>query len=636
MKKITWYINRLKAMNPLEILWRLQQKRLQQSEKATLYKSRQPVFKAALQKRLSLLTPHAERIYINEDNQSFSLFWEQSLFEKFPYSEFETRWNAGFQTDQNWPYDACSYDIQISQREDIGDIRTNWELSRHYQFCGLSKNYYLTGDSAYLEKLSELFYDWNDKNRFLCGVEWTSAMEIAIRVNSWIYTYCFLSLAFKKHGTQDRQLLSDLSHGILIMTDYILKHRARYSSANNHLIVEMYAVATAGIFYDYEPFFKTAFRILTEELNRQNTSDGVNREMSLHYQSFVMEAYGLLLLNCRHNGLKFPEASLKMLSKMSEFLCDCCGNFGETVVFGDNDEGKILDLSGKAFDHYRYVLELMSLLLDRRYLDLDNLNENLCWLFGSKDLTKAKNKPLYESAPVRCYREGGYTLLRSKSRIILIGIDHADLGFGSLAAHGHADALSFQMFVNGKPVFCDPGTYNYHISKKLRDDLRKTQNHNTVCIDNKDQSQILGAFLWGRKAQCRLTELKDGEQGVKLSAKQNGYAPIAVARRFHFNRENELSVTDIIKGTADGFGTFVFSPDCTLKITGKNTAEAESASSKICIEFCGNIELSVTAVPYSESYCSLKETTALRYAFTAEDAAEITAKITVFDTFSER
>lgn len=26
---------------------------------------------------------------------------------------------------------------------------------------------------------------------------------------------------------------------------------------------------------------------------------------------------------------------------MSEFMCDCCGECGETVVFGDNDEGKI-------------------------------------------------------------------------------------------------------------------------------------------------------------------------------------------------------------------------------------------------------------------------------------------------------
>ena len=73
---------------------------------------------------------------------------------------------AGFQTENVWPTDQCSYDISISQREDIGDIRTNWELNRHYQFAGMAKSFYVTGDFSILEELQELFYDWNNKNHF--------------------------------------------------------------------------------------------------------------------------------------------------------------------------------------------------------------------------------------------------------------------------------------------------------------------------------------------------------------------------------------------------------------------------------------------------------------------------------------
>ena len=43
MKKITWYLNRLKAMNMGEICWRFQQKNLQKQERRKYYKENLPV-----------------------------------------------------------------------------------------------------------------------------------------------------------------------------------------------------------------------------------------------------------------------------------------------------------------------------------------------------------------------------------------------------------------------------------------------------------------------------------------------------------------------------------------------------------------------------------------------------------------
>lgn len=465
---------------------------------------------------------------------------EQNLFRVYSYNKYKRAWDAGFQTENVWPTDQCSYDILISQREDIGDIRTNWELNRHYQFAGMAKSFYVTGDFSILEELQELFYDWNNKNYFLCGVEWTSAMEIAIRVNSWIYTYCFLNKAFEKYNLENNKILKDISRGIIVMADYIVKHRAKYSSANNHLIVEMYAVGMSGIFFDYKPWEKLAFNILTEELPRQNYADGVNKEMSLHYQSFVMEAYGLLMLEMKHNHIKIPQIWEEYLLHMSEFMCDCCGEYGETVVFGDNDEGKILDLSGEHFDHYRYVLDLMGSVLPKRYSKMENIHENLYWILSDDFQNSVLKKNCYYSPEVKCYREGGYTLWRSKNNKVLIGIDHADLGFGSLAAHGHADALSFQMFIEGMPVFVDPGTYNYHVPKKMRDDLRATVNHNTVCVDGANQAEILGPFLWGKRYECKEAEVQEQEEGIYFEAaiQNNGNT---------HKRKMRISDKDIIK-----------------------------------------------------------------------------------------
>ncbi len=540
MKKITWYLNRLKAMNMGEICWRFQQKNLQKQERRKYYKENLPVYEFELPDELKNLNAQVDRISINWNNEKFTVFKEQNLFRVYSYNKYKRAWDAGFQTENVWPTDQCSYDILISQREDIGDIRTNWELNRHYQFAGMAKSFYVTGDFSILEELQELFYDWNNKNYFLCGVEWTSAMEIAIRVNSWIYTYCFLNKAFEKYNLENNKILKDISRGIIVMADYIVKHRAKYSSANNHLIVEMYAVGMSGIFFDYKPWEKLAFNILTEELPRQNYADGVNKEMSLHYQSFVMEAYGLLMLEMKHNHIKIPQIWEEYLLHMSEFMCDCCGEYGETVVFGDNDEGKILDLSGEHFDHYRYVLDLMGSVLPKRYSKMENIHENLYWILSDDFQNSVLKKNCYYSPEVKCYREGGYTLWRSKNNKVLIGIDHADLGFGSLAAHGHADALSFQMFIEGMPVFVDPGTYNYHVPKKMRDDLRATVNHNTVCVDGANQAEILGPFLWGKRYECKEAEVQEQEEGIYFEAaiQNNGNT---------HKRKMRISDKDIIK-----------------------------------------------------------------------------------------
>lgn len=540
MKKITWYLNRLKAMNMGEICWRFQQKNLQKQERRKYYKENLPVYEFELPDELKNLNAQVDRISINWNNEKFTVFKEQNLFRVYSYNKYKRAWDAGFQTENVWPTDQCSYDILISQREDIGDIRTNWELNRHYQFAGMAKSFYVTGDFSILEELQELFYDWNNKNYFLCGVEWTSAMEIAIRVNSWIYTYCFLNKAFEKYNLENNKILKDISRGIIVMADYIVKHRAKYSSANNHLIVEMYAVGMSGIFFDYKPWEKLAFNTLTEELPRQNYADGVNKEMSLHYQSFVMEAYGLLMLEMKHNHIKIPQIWEEYLLHMSEFMCDCCGEYGETVVFGDNDEGKILDLSGEHFDHYRYVLDLMGSVLPKRYSKMENIHENLYWILSDDFQNSVLKKNCYYSPEVKCYREGGYTLWRSKNNKVLIGIDHADLGFGSLAAHGHADALSFQMFIEGMPVFVDPGTYNYHVPKKMRDDLRATVNHNTVCVDGANQAEILGPFLWGKRYECKEAEVQEQEEGIYFEAaiQNNGNT---------HKRKMRISDKDIIK-----------------------------------------------------------------------------------------
>ncbi len=579
-------------MKPKEILWRVQQKTLKKKELKKVFSLHKPVIEIPLSKELKCLHIDNDKLSINWENEDWTSFSSLDLFDSFDYGKYKNLWNAGFQTKNSWSIDLFSPTINISQRVDVGDIRTNWELNRHFQFAALAKSFYATKDKKYYLELKNLFYDWNEHNLFLHGVEWTSAMELAIRINSWVYAFAFLD-----KSECEEKLLSDIEHGIFVMTNYVLEHRARFSSANNHLIVEMYAVALVGIITDYASWRDVALKILTEELVKQNYSDGVNKEMSLHYQSFVMEAYGLLWLQMLKNDIAIPEVWKAYLTAMAEFVADSTDDFNSTMEFGDNDEGKILDLNGRINNHYQYVMNLMGCLLEKKYTDV-SWHENLNWIVP-KELRSEKEK--YTPGLICSRKEGGYTFLRSKDRRILIGIDHAKLGYGSIAAHGHADALSFQLFVDGNPVLVDAGTYNYHVPVGKRAYFKSSGAHNTITVNNTDQAEALGPFLWGKRYEIKPVAVESNDNMITVKS-EIVYEGITHKRSFVYDFGNTLMIEDSINRKDDAVLTLNFAPEISIELDDNTLSCA-----KVIIS--ADSELYLKSFEYSNRYNVVQKST---------------------------
>jgi hypothetical protein len=105
----------------------------------------------------------------------------------------------------------------------------------------------------------------------------------------------------------------------------------------------------------------------------------------------------------------------------------------------------------------------------------------------------------------RCeFPAGGYTIWREDG--MLVTFDHGPLGLGTLAAHGHADALALTIFSNAEPIVPDPGTWAYQEDPEGRDRFRGTPAHATVSFGGRNQSETLGPFLWGRRARIAPAE----------------------------------------------------------------------------------------------------------------------------------
>lgn len=550
MGKLQWYYNRLRAMNVREVAWRLEQKRIQKQEKARFAATNVNVGGEVWNTSFSRLRFNPDALGINFNNKTYGTSTEIHVLGGPDYD----RWPQTF-----------SYALEYKQRDDLGDARTNWEKNRHFQWALLAKAYYVSRDKEFLIRLEEEVYAWTEQNPFLHGISWTSAMELAIRSINWMY-----ALAFLKKADVDGDIVRVLSNGVINMTEYLTLHYSRFSSANNHLLVEAAAIGIAGYAFGHAPWQELGRNILTEELHKQNYEDGVNKELSLHYQTFGMEAYLLLAHICGKKGWT------DMLRKEAEFVAHSAWRNKAVMEFGDDDEGKILDLQGGEWHQWEYVLQLASMMTGVRYSNFERICENIHWLFTEEEIENVRKQPLYDNTYSRTFKTGGNTFLRDKDDRILLGIDHAALGFGSIAAHGHADALSFQMLVDGMSVFADPGTFVYHCWIDERDKFRKTINHNTLCLVNadgqyKDQSQMLGAFLWGQKAECTLIDHKQTEDAYTLVACHDGYKPNIHQRSFKWDKKNRLlTIEDALRSETPYVVTFMLGAKVKIETQGND------------------------------------------------------------------
>lgn len=592
-------------MNIKEILWRIDQKKIQKKEEYYFGKQKKSVCQDLFYSDSPTTEFNENNLGINFKNSIYKQQTNIHLLGGFEYETYKLKWHCGFQTNLNWPI-IFSYKLNYKQCDRIGDARTNWELNRHFQFTLLAKAFYTTKDSKYLNDLKYLFNDWEQNNPFLYGISWTSVMEIAIRSISWMFTLSFL----KKSNIEDKTFLRKIEIGILNMIGYIEKHYSRFSSANNHLIVEATAIGLAGFCFNSKRWQNLSIHILTKELYTQNYSDGINKELSLHYQTFVMEAYALISHCMLSNHIEIPIEWKNMLTKMCQYVSHCSWNEENVCEFGDNDEGKILDLEGNKINHYNYVLQFCSLILQQRFSSFNKASETIHWLFPKKEIEQLQQLTLYNNTKSYCFSTGGNSFLRDKKNNILIGIDHAALGFGSIAAHGHADALSFQLLIKGIPLFIDPGTYIYHCNLEARNSFRKTINHNTVCINQKDQSEMLGAFLWGKKANCTLDYFESNESKDILSAHHDGYAPIIHYRTYEWDKINNiLQIKDSINKEAEWCTTFMLNSICKVK-QEKQTFYIGIENRMTCILY---IESNIKDAKIEQSYLSqeygTKETT---------------------------
>jgi hypothetical protein len=99
----------------------------------------------------------------------------------------------------------------------------------------------------------------------------------------------------------------------------------------------------------------------------------------------------------------------------------------------------------------------------------------------------------------RWFADAGMAIMSSRPEDgpeIWCRCDGGPHGYLSIAAHGHADALSIEVRHDGVELLVDPGTYCYHGEPEWRQYFRSTAAHNTLQVGGADQAVSAGPFLW--------------------------------------------------------------------------------------------------------------------------------------------
>lgn len=423
----------------------------------------------------------------------------------------------------------------------------------------IAVNYKISGNEYYLTQFAKIMTSWIDQNPYLQGVNWYSNIEVNIRLINWFL--CWQILDIENLSTQNK-LFKDFVEKKWIPTIfrhcyYSYHNPSRFSSANNHLISEYAGLYIASSFWKFresEKWIQYSIDGLENEIEQQHSS-GINKEEAAEYIQFITDFFLLSFVVGEKTNRPFSEQYKQLLHKIFSYIynfLDCKGNFPK---YGDEDDGKcfILDFEEK-FNNFKSLLTSGAIIFNDPAFKAKSNGFDIKnhFLFGDA------GKLIYESISriinnesSKFYRDEGHFIFRKKENDneIYLHFDAAPLGFLSIAAHGHADALSFILNIDGHPVFIDSGTYTYHTEFEWRRYFIGTLAHNTIRINEENQAVNGGATLWIKHYETSIIDLDLSGETDRVKATHNGYLKEDVQhiREIVFDRlKNEFQIIDTI------------------------------------------------------------------------------------------
>ena len=585
--RLGWYVRRLRGMTPGEMAWRARDEAVKAAWSRRQVRRAdvsglpavpgERTFTSVLRPDTAALIPEPARAAIIAGaDRLLAGDWEMLGVTRTDMARPD--WFSDPASGRRSDPEQYAFRINHRDQEQTGNVKQVWEISRLQHLTLLAACWFVTHEEAYAERAASQLRSWWRENPFLSGVNWTSGIELGIRLINFAWIRRLLddwpgAAALFEH--------CDLAvHQIRWHQRYLATFTSRGSSANNHVIAEAAGQLAASCAFPWFPestrWRQAAARLLERELVRNTFPSGINRELASDYHGFVAELGYFAAAEAEAAGFPVGAATWRVLCAMSDSMAALVDERLQPPRQADSDEGRVVLLDAPAHNRWPALLAVADALFGRLDWWPGTARCATSVLAGALARAKRDMPGRPPRRPTR-FADAGITLLRTASDDapeLWCRCDGGPHGFLSIAAHAHADALSVEVRYGGVEVIADPGTYCYHGEPEWRSYFRSTVAHNTVELGGQNSSAEGGAFQWLRHANASETEVRDDGNLATWTAEHDGYAglnpPGTHRRAVRLDRgAREIEIRDQIAGGGQDVRlAFHFGPEVTAELQG--------------------------------------------------------------------
>ena len=404
--------------------------------------------------------------------------------------EFLARFSAEELMQDRFTFLHAAHSLNPNGKWTVEEETPLWNFNLHYfEFLfPLWNAFRISGDSQYLQQAVRLMTDWIEQNPLSGGGTGWESYTTALRVTNWL---SFLSIAWKELPSDFR---SEAARSLHEQYRYLSTHLEK-DILGNHYLEDLKALVLCAVFFQDEPMLRKARNELLKECGEEILEDGMHFELSMTYHNLILEGLIRTAAALREYGQDDPELE-QYIRKMLDAAWSMEESTDRIPLFNDSGNNAARSLSAlvsAAKNHLQMTPEYRTQFPDAGY----------------------------------------YIFQRGKWKMI---VDAGQPGPAYIPGHAHCDALSFELYRDGKPAAVNCGTYAYQTG--MRDFFRGTSAHNTVKINGREQSECWGVFRMAGRSRVRVLDADE----TQLRAEMTDCAGQTVRRTFRFGKE--LTVAD--------------------------------------------------------------------------------------------
>lgn len=437
-------------------------------------------------------------------------------------------WHLDFKSGHRWREGTWYRDVRFGHLRGV-DVKVPWELARLQHLPRLACAYALTragepglpASDVLTREFRNQVLDFVGANPPRFGVNWTSTMDVAIRVANVLIAFdLFRSAGATFDAPFEAEFRASVeAHGLHVAREMDGDFRG------NHFLADVAGLLFAAAYLPSTPrtdaWLDRAIRELVREVDHQFLPDGGSFEASTSYHRLSGEialyatALGQAVVH-RRRAKPFPDTHVERLERIVEFTAQIAKPSGRVPQIGDNDSGRFvkLDPLENELDHRSLLAAGLGLLGRQAWASGDGERPETVLLRalagpplrpgpsqGSPWRVDVGDAVAFERGKARLLsglevfttcipapglRMGGaplrvafpdFGLYLYRTPRFYLAVRCGPPGQDGLGGHAHNDALAVELWLDGHDWFADPGTFAYTAFPEVRNRYRSVRAH---------------------------------------------------------------------------------------------------------------------------------------------------------------